>query len=59
MPTTSTWDNDGISNTTEGGGVNPVVLTANNVPTYLDAAYVHPTLGRVPRHQWRTASTTC
>ena len=39
------WDNDGISNTEESSGVNPATLTANGVPTYLDAAYVHPTLG--------------
>ena len=39
------WDNDGISNTEESSGVNPVALTANGVPAYLDAAYVHPALG--------------
>ena len=39
------WDNDGISNTEESNGVNPATLTANGVPTYLDALYVDPVFG--------------
>ena len=38
-------DNDGITDLTESGGVDPLVLTASNIPRYLDAAYVHPIFG--------------
>ncbi|WP_375437476.1 beta strand repeat-containing protein [uncultured Hymenobacter sp.] len=38
-------DNDGITDTNESGGVNPMTLTAAGVPTYLDAVYVSATYG--------------
>ncbi|RYD94999.1 MAG: DUF11 domain-containing protein [Sphingobacteriales bacterium] len=38
-------DNDGITDVTEGFGVDPAVLTSNSVARYLDASYIHPTLG--------------